>query len=144
MNASQNHTYKLPSDAEIIALYESVQTIAVIGLSLKPHRPSHYVSKYMQEFGFDIIPVRPAVTEVLGAKAYKSLLDIPFQIDLANVFRASQHVAAITDQCIDKKVKAIWLPEGVIDIESAAKANNANIFTIMDRCIYKEYVRLMQ
>ena len=73
MNASQNHTYKLPSDAEIIALYESVQTIAVIGLSLKPHRPSHYVSKYMQEFGFDIIPVRPAVTEVLGAKGLQIL-----------------------------------------------------------------------
>ena len=88
--------------------------------------------------------MRPAVTEVLGAKAYSSLHDIPFQVDLVNVFRAPKYVADIVDQCIDKKVKAIWLQEGVVDVESAVKACNANIFTVMDKCIYKEYVRLMK
>lgn len=100
--------YSLPSDAELIALFENMQSIAVIGLSPKPNRPSHQVAKHMQEFGFDIIPVRPAVEEVLGQKAYPCLQDIPFQVDLVDVFHASKYVADITDQCIDKKVKAMW------------------------------------
>ena len=135
--------YSEPTDEEIIDLYKRIKTIAVIGLSPKPMRPSHYVSKYMQDFGYEIIPVRPAISELLGQKVYPTLLDIPFEIDLVNIFRASKHVGKITDQCIYKKVKAIWMPEGVKDIESANKAYKANIFTVMDKCIYKEYKRLM-
>lgn len=134
----------MPSDSELITLFKSIKKIAVISLSPKLNRPSYRVANKMQEFGFDIIPVRPAITEVLGEKAYSSLNEIPFDIDLVNIFRASKYVAEIVDQCINKKVKAIWLQEGVVDAVSASKAVSENIFTVMDKCIYKEYVRLMK
>lgn len=137
------NNYKLPNDAALKSLLERVKTIAVVGLSPKENRPSHHVAKHMQEFGFEIIPVRPAVTEVLGAKAYASLPEIPFAVDLVNVFRAPKYVADITEQCIDKNVSALWLQEGVVDVESANRSCQQNIFTVMDKCIYKEYVRLM-
>ena len=137
-------TYVLPSDEALIDLFNRIKSIAVIGLSPKENRPSHRVAKHMQEFGFEIIPVRPAVSEVLGVKAYTSLLDIPFEVDLVDVFRAPKYVAGITEQCIDKKVSALWLQEGVIDVESANRAYCENIFTVMDKCIYKEYIRLMK
>lgn len=139
-----NTRYVHPSDAVIIELFKTIKTIAVIGLSPKPYRPSHYVAKHLREFGFEVIPVRPAVTEVLGLKAYKYLQDIPFPVDLVDVFRASKYVADITDQCIDKKVKAMWLQEGVVDEVSAIKASDKNIITVMDKCIYKEYMRLLK
>lgn len=137
-------SYRKPSDSELITLFKSIKKIAVIGLSPKLNRPSYRVAKQMQKFGFDIIPVRPAVTRVLGEKAYSSLHEVPFNIDLANVFRTSKYVADVVDQCINKKVKAIWLQEGVVDAVSASKAVSENIFTVMDKCIYKEYIRLMK
>ena len=136
--------YCSPSDEVLKDLFMSIKKIAVIGLSPKPQRPSHVVANHLLEFGFEIIPVRPAVSNVLGQKAYSSLLDIPFQVDLVNVFRASKYVAEITDQCIGKNVKAMWLQEGVIDAVSAARACSKNIITVMDKCIYKEYIRLMK
>ena len=136
--------YSLPSDDELVALFKRVKSIAVIGLSPKLDRPSHRVAKHMQEFGFEIIPVRPAVREVLGVKAYASLLEVPFTVDLVNVFRAPKFIAELIEQCIDKKVSALWLQEGVVDIDSANRASKENIFTVMDKCIYKEYVRLMK
>lgn len=136
--------YSLSSDAEITSLLERVKTIAVVGLSPKEIRPSHRVAKHMQEAGYQIFPVRPAVSEILGEKAYASLCDILIQVDLVNVFRASKHVAEITEQCIDKNISAMWLQEGVIDEESANKACSKNMHMIMDKCIYKEYLRLMK
>lgn len=136
--------YSMPSDEKLAAFFERVKSIAVIGLSPKPDRPSHRVAKHMQEFGFEIIPVRPAVSEVLGVKAYASIKEIPFAVDLVNVFRAPKFIAELTEQCIDKKVSALWLQEGVVDVESANRACKKNIFTVMDKCIYKEYVRLMK
>lgn len=144
MNKVTETIYSLPSDAELIALFKRVKSIAVIGLSPKPDRPSHRVAKHMQAFGFEIIPVRPAVSEVLGVKAYASLLEIPFAVDIVNVFRAPKFIAELTEQCIDKKVSTLWLQEGVVDTESANRASKENIFTVMDKCIYKEYVRLMK
>lgn len=144
MDQQTENIYSLPSDEELIALFKRIESIAVIGLSPKPDRPSHRVAKHMQEFGFEIIPVRPAVSEVLGVKAYASLLEVPFAVDLVNVFRAPKFIAELTEQCIDKKVSALWLQEGVVDIDSANRACKENILTIMDKCIYKEYVRLMK
>jgi len=86
--------------------------------------------------------LRLTVTEILGKKAYKSLQMIPSQIDVVKIFRSREYVAEIIDQCTDKKVKTIWLQEGVVDEESAVKACNENILTVMDKCIYKEYVQL--
>ncbi|MDH3607927.1 MAG: CoA-binding protein [Gammaproteobacteria bacterium] len=144
MDQQTENIYSFPSDEELIALFKRIESIAVIGLSPKPDRPSHRVAKHMQEFGFEIIPVRPAVSEVLGVKAYASLLEVPFAVDLVNVFRAPKFIAELTEQCIDKKVSALWLQEGVVDIDSANRACKENILTIMDKCIYKEYVRLMK
>lgn len=137
-------TYHPPSDTEIIDLYRESRRIAVVGLSPRPYRPSYFVAARMREFGFDIIPVNPMVAEISGVKVYASLRELPFPVELVNVFRAAQHVADIVDQCMDRKVMAIWLQEGVVDVDSATRAHNAGILTVMDRCIYKEYVRLMK
>ena len=144
MDQQTERVYTLPSDAQLIEFFQRIKSIAVIGLSPKTERPSHRVAKHMQEFGFEIVPVRPAVSEILGAKVYASLSEIPFEVDVVNVFRAPKFLAEVTEQCIDNKVSALWFQEGVVDIESANRACRENIFTVMDKCIYKEYVRLMK
>jgi uncharacterized protein len=120
-------------------LLKRAKTIAVVGLSDSPMRPSHGVSAYMQTHGYRIIPVNPQVSEVLGERAYASLLDVPEKIDIVNIFRRSELVGEIVDQAIQLKVPAIWMQEDVINQESAEKARKAGIFVIMDRCILKEH-----
>lgn len=132
-----------PSLDEIKQLLNNTKTIAVVGLSPKPSRPSHGVSAAMQGFGYRIIPVRPAVDEVLGEKAYADLHALPNKPDLVDVFRASEHVGPIVDACIELGIKAIWLQDGVINEEAAQKAVAAGMTVIMDRCIYRDYIQLM-
>ena len=127
----------------IYELLARVKTIAVIGLSDSPMRPSQGVSAYMQAQGYRIIPVNPQVAEALGEKSYPSLLDVPAelarQIDLVDVFRRPEFVEEIVDQAIQLKIPAIWLQEGVINELAAEKARQAGIFVVMDRCILKEH-----
>ena len=130
------------SDQDKIDLLSHCRVIAVIGLSPKENRPSHRVAKHLQEFSYTIVPVRPGVPIILGEPVYKSIADIPFDVDLVNVFRASEYVPKIVEECIQCGIKAIWLQEGVIHEESAKIAENAGITVIMDQCIYKEIVRL--
>ncbi len=130
------------SDQAMIELLQDVKTIAVVGLSPKANRQSHQVAKHLQTFSYAIVPVRPAVSAVLGEKAYNALENIPFKVDLVNVFRASKYVSDIVDACITLGIKKIWLQEGVTDSEAEKKAHNAGISIIMDRCIYKEILRL--
>lgn len=120
-------------------LLKRAKTIAVVGLSDSPLRPSHGVSAYMQTHGYRIIPVNPQVDEVLGEQAYASLLDVPEKIDIVNIFRRSEFVGEVVDQAIRLKVPAIWMQEDVINEEAAEKARKAGIFVIMDRCILKEH-----
>ena len=115
------------------------KTIAVVGLSSNPMRASHGVSAYMQSQGYRIIPVNPQEEFVLGEKSYKSLLDVPEQIDIVDVFRRSDAVPEIVDQAIAKKAGAIFMQEGVVHEEAAEKARQAGIFVVMDRCILKEH-----
>jgi uncharacterized protein len=136
--------FKNQTPDEIRALLREVKTIAVLGLSDNPARPSYHVAQAMQGFGYRIIPVRPAQTEVLGEKAYTSLADVPETPDLVDVFRAPEHVPGIVDECIAKGVKRLWLQEGVVNEVAAEKARAAGIAVVMDRCIYKEYVALMK
>jgi uncharacterized protein len=136
--------FKNPTADEIRALLRDVKTIAVLGLSDNPARPSYHVAEAMQGFGYRIIPVRPAQTEVLGEKAYTSLADMPETPDLVDVFRAPEHVPGIVDECIAKGVKRLWLQEGVVNAEAAEQARAAGITVVMDRCIYKDYVALMK
>lgn len=135
--------FQNPTPDEIRALLRSVKTIAVLGLSDNPERPSYRVARALQGFGYRIVPVRPAQTEVLGEKAYAALADLPERPDLVDVFRAPEHVPAIVDECIRLGVKAIWLQEGVVHEAAAGKARAAGLFVVMDRCIWKEYVAVM-
>src|SRR5215470_2139210 len=120
-------------------LLEKVKTIAVVGLSDSPMRPSHGVSAYMQSHGYRIIPVNPQISEALGETSYVSLLEIPEKIDLVDVFRRPEYVDEIVDQAIQLKIPAIWLQEDVINERAAERARNAGMFVVMDRCILKEH-----
>lgn len=131
------------NEADIQAILQNVKKIAVVGLSPKSNRPSYRVAKAMQEFSYQIIPVRQAVNCILGEEVYKSLQDIPFAVDLVNVFRAPAFVPDIVDDCIALKIPAIWLQEGVVHEEAAQRAVDAGIKVVMNRCIYKDYLRLM-
>jgi len=123
----------------IADLLRTSHTIAVVGLSDNPMRPSHGVSAYMQSQGYKIIPVNPQVDEVLGEKAYASLLEIPQAIDIVDIFRRSEFVPEIVDQAIQRKARAIWMQEGVVHEQAAEKARKAGLLVIMDSCILKEH-----
>ena len=128
----------LPTDP-IAGVLKRSKTIAVVGLSGNPLRPSHGVSAYLQSYGYRIIPVNPKIQECLGEKAYASLLDVPQNIDIVDIFRRSEFVQEIVDQAIRLKVPAIWMQEDVIDEKAREKARQAGIFVVMDRCILKEH-----
>lgn len=138
-----NSRFANPSADQIRALLQRIKTIAVVGLSASPSRPSHGVARALQGFGYRIIPVNPTVTEVLGEKAYPSLRALPELVDLVDVFRASRHVTAIVDECIALKLPALWLQDGVIDAAAALRAREAGLTVVMDRCIYRDYLQLM-
>jgi len=129
----------LPSADPIAELLKRSKTIAVVGLSNNPIRPSHGVSTYMQSRGYRIIPVNPRVRESLGEKAYTTLLDVPEKIDIVNIFRRPEFVEEVVDQAIQLKVPAIWMQQGVIHENAAEKAREAGIFVVMDRCILVEH-----
>ena len=123
----------------ITELLQRAKTIAVVGLSDNPLRPSHGVSAYMQSHGYRIIPVNPAISEALGEKSYSSLLDIPEKIDIVNIFRRSEFVEEIVDEAIALEIPAIWMQEEVIHEKAAEKARKAGIFVVMDRCILQDH-----
>jgi predicted CoA-binding protein len=124
---------------EIKELLKSIKTIAVVGLSSDPMRPSFGVSQYMQRKGYRIIPVNPNETAVLGEKAYASLSEIPEKVDLVDVFRRPEHVPSIIDEAIRLNIPAVWLQEGVVHERAATKAREAGMTVVMDRCILKEH-----
>jgi hypothetical protein len=128
-----------PLPDPILDLLKRARTIAVVGLSDSPLRPSHGVSAYMQIHGYHIIPVNPKISEALGEKAYPTLLDIPERIDIVNIFRRPEFVEEVVDQAIHRQVPAIWMQEQVVHERAAEKARRAGIFVIMDRCILKEH-----
>jgi len=123
----------------IAKLLQSSKTIAVVGISDNPMRPSYGVSEYMQQHGYRIVPVNPQVREVLGERSYASLAEIPDKIDIANIFRRPEFVPEIVDEAIRLKIPALWMQEDVIHEEAAAKARAAGIFVVMDKCILKEH-----
>jgi predicted CoA-binding protein len=129
----------MPDTDSITGLLERSRTIAVVGLSTSPLRPSHGVSAYMQTQGYRVIPVNPKIQGSLGEKSYASLLDVPEKIDIVNIFRRSEFVEEIVDQAIRLKVPAIWMQESVVHEKAAEKARKAGILVIMDRCILKEH-----
>lgn len=129
----------LPKSDAITDLLKRVRTIAVVGLSNSPLRPSHGVAAYMQSQGYKIVPVNPNVEESLGEKSYPSLREVPYKIDVVNVFRRSEYLEEIVDQAIELNVPAIWMQEDVVNEPAARRARQAGIFVVMDRCILKEH-----
>jgi predicted CoA-binding protein len=129
----------LPDSDPIADLLKRSRTIAVVGLSNSPMRPSHGVSAYMQTQGYRIIPVNPTIHGSLGERSYPSLLEVPEKIDIVNIFRRPEYVEEIVDQAIRLKIPAIWMQESVIHERAAEKARRAGVFVIMDRCILKEH-----
>jgi predicted CoA-binding protein len=124
-------------------LLRTARTIAVVGLSSKKWRASHGVSEYMQSQGYRIIPVNPEETEVFGERAYPDLESVPDKVDIVNVFRRSEFVPAIVESAIRIGARAVWLQEGVYHAAAAARASEAGLTVIMDRCILKEHRKLI-
>ena len=133
--------FENPTKTEIDAFLRRVKTIAILGLSETPGRPSHNVAQSLQKFGYRIVPVNPGAREILGEPAWPDLAAAiagAGPIDVVEVFRRPEHVAAIVDEAIRLKAPALWLQEGVIDPVAAQKARAAGIFTVMDRCMFKD------
>jgi uncharacterized protein len=130
------------TNAEILALLRDSRVIAVVGLSDKPERDSYHVAAYLQQQGYRIIPVNPAVTEVLGEKAYARLQDVPEKIDIVDVFRRPEAVPEIVDAAIAVGAKGVWLQEGIVHNAAAAKARAAGLQVVQNRCILKEHYKV--
>jgi predicted CoA-binding protein len=129
----------LPQIDPITELLRRAKTIAVVGLSNDPMRPSYGVTAYMQSQGYRIIPVNPRIESCLGEKAYASLLDVPEKIDIVNIFRRPEFVEEVVDQAIQLKIPAVWMQEDVVHEGAAEKARRAGIFVTMNRCILKDH-----
>ena len=122
-------------------LLRKSRSIAVVGLSSKRFRPSYGVAEYMQSAGYRIIPVNPNETEVLGEKSYARLEDVPEHVDIVDIFRRSEFVPELVDTAIRIGASAVWMQEGVVHEQAAAKARTAGLTVVMDRCILKEHSR---
>ncbi len=131
------------NDSEVKELLAATRTIAVVGLSEKPDRPSHYVAEYLQLHGYRIIPVNPSVVSVLGQRSYPTLQDIPEPVDMVDIFRRSEAVPPIVEAAIAIGARSVWMQEGVIHEGAAEQARAAGLQVVMDKCILKEHARLM-
>ncbi|PYX47663.1 MAG: CoA-binding protein [Acidobacteria bacterium] len=123
----------------ITEILKRAKTIAVVGLSDSPLRPSHGVAAYLQTQGYRIIPVNPQIQTSLGEKAYPSLLDVPEKIDIVDIFRRPEFVEEVVDQAIQLKIPTVWMQEEIVHEKAAQKARQAGIFVVMDRCILLEH-----
>lgn len=131
--------FENPGREERCAVLKRVKNIAVVGLSPNPSRPSHGVAAAMQKFGYNIIPVNPAAQNILGARVYPALAAVDVPIDLVDVFRQAQYIDGIVDECVALKLKAIWIQDGIVNEQAAARARAAGMWVVMDRCIYRDY-----
>lgn len=127
----------------IAQILENYKRIAVVGISNKPERPGYQIPRFMQEHGYKIFPVNPGLDNALGEKCYPSLLEIPEQIDVVDIFRRPEFVDGIVDDAIRKGAKVIWMQTGIVNQKAAQKAIVAGMQVVMDRCIKTEYNRHM-
>ena len=130
------------SSIETINKIFTMRSIAVVGMSPKPQRPSHYVALYLKENGYNIIPVNPGHSEIAGMKSYSNLLEIPSKVDIVDVFRRSEHVVPIVKEAIKINAKAIWLQDGVINEEAAQVSTSKNLLFVMNDCMLRRHHQL--
>ena len=131
-----------PPSAQIINILQNYRKIAIVGISPKETRDSNRVARYLIKQGYEIIPVNPGQREILGIPCFKTLKDIPFRVDIADLFLNPTRVPAVVDQAIDIDVRAIWMQEGVIHNDAASKARTSGIQVIMNLCIMKEHRKM--
>ena len=124
-------------------ILEKSKVIAVVGLSPKPERDSHEVAKYLQDQGYRIVPVNPRADTILGEKSYPDLASIPERVDVVDIFRRSDDVPPVVDQAIDIGAKAVWMQLGIVNEDAAAKAREAGLGVVMDRCMLIEHRNLV-
>lgn len=132
------------SPAEIADILKSYVTVAMVGLSPKPDRPSHQVAKYLQDHGYRIVPVRPGCSEILGEKCYDSLRDIPFPVEVVDIFRSVDAIPGIVDEAIAVGAKVVWMQLGLAEPVSGRKARVAGLQVVVDRCMKIEHGQLRQ
>ena len=132
-------TLEINSGETIKKILDDCKTIAVVGLSSDPHRPSYGVASYMRRCGYKVIAVNPNETEVLGERAYSSLADVPGKIDLVDIFRRSSEAGRAVDEAIALGVKAVWMQDGVIDNAAAQRAHEAGLLVVMNRCWLRDH-----
>ena len=129
--------------AEIKAILKDFKMVAVVGLSPKPERPSFRVAQYLKEHGYQIVPVNPGQKEILGEKCYPNLKEIPFPIEVVDIFRNMEAIPAIVDEAIAVGAKVVWMQQGLVDPNSARKAQEAGLQVVMDRCMKVEHAQLI-
>jgi len=129
--------------ATIRKVLRDAKTIAVVGLSPKPHRPSHQVASYLMEVGYTIIPVNPGQDAILGRTCYPNLRAIPTPVDMVDIFRRQETVLPIVEEAISIGAQFIWMQEGIVNKEAAAKAESAGLTVIMDRCTKIDHMNLL-
>jgi predicted CoA-binding protein len=134
-----------PADPQVItAILKNYRIVAVVGLSSDPARPSYQVAAYLKEHGYRIIPVNPGCQEILGEKCYPTLKDIPFPVEVVDIFRKVEAIPAIVEEAIQVGAKAVWMQLGLVEPESARQAREAGLQVVMDHCLKVEHTRLFK
>jgi predicted CoA-binding protein len=128
---------------EIKAILKNYRVVAVVGLSPKPERASHQVAQYLKDHGYRIVPVNPGQKEILGEKCYRSLADIPFPIEVVDIFRNIEAIPAIVDEAIAVGAKVVWMQLGLEEPASALKAREAGLQVVMDRCLKIDHAQYL-
>jgi len=136
------HPEANPPPGELKAILERSKKIAIVGLSPKEERDSNKVAKYLMEKGYEIVPVNPGQKEILGQTCYKTLEEIPYPVDVADLFLNPARVPAVLDQAINKGIGVIWMQLGVIHHEAAKKAREAGATVVMDKCMKQEHEKM--
>jgi len=130
------------ANADLKEIITKYKTIAVVGLSPDQGKPSFEVAAYLQRAGYRIIPVNPACQEILGERCYPTLADIPGEVEIVDVFRRAEFLPEIVEQAIAKGAKVVWMQEGIVNAPAAARAEQAGLAVVMDRCLLKEHHKL--
>lgn len=133
----------IQDDTELKNILRSAKTIACVGASAKPDKPSYGIFQYLSEAGYHMIPVNPSTPEVQGHKSYPDLQSIPEDVDVVQVFRKPEDVPAVVEQAIAKQAKVVWMQEGIVNEQAAQRAEQAGLKVVMDRCMMKTHERLL-
>lgn len=128
---------------DLRAIFEQARTIAVVGMSPDPDRDSHVVGRYLHQAGYRVVPVRPGQNEILGLPCYRTLTDIPGPVDVVDIFRKPEHVPPIVEEAIKIGARVVWMQDGVVHEEAAARARAAGLTVVMDRCMLRDHRALM-